>query len=143
MTGFAAWVQGHQFLLTAFIGAIAWLTGKAWELQTARRARYAEVAALLSQLARGDSGPDSAALRDQLDTALAKLWVEAPTPVVLAGERLRQCLDDAGLCAPAMKGLVIAMRRDTALWAWFSQRRRRQLQPDQIALTSRPHGEAP
>ncbi len=130
--GFAGWIQGHQFLLTAIIGAAAWLTGKAWELQTSRRARYAEVAALLALLAR----TDTADVRDQLDAALARLWVEAPTPVVLAGEQLRRCLDDAAHCEAAMKALVIAMRRDTALWSWVSARRRQRLMANQIALGS-------
>jgi hypothetical protein len=124
--GLTPQLQG-QLVTTAIVGAVAWLMGKAWDLQAVRRARYAETLALLTAVQ-----PDEAAVA----AALTRLWVEAPTPVVLAGEAVRRAA--AGERQAAVLRLAIAMRRDTTLWAWASPRRWRKLQAPDLASGDRP-----
>lgn len=106
----------NQLLATAAVGVVAWLMGKAWDLQLVRRQRYAETIALLTAAA-----PDPA----EVERALARLWIEAPTPVVLCAEMVRRL--DGAARRDAVRALAIAMRRDTTLWAWASPRRWRKL----------------
>ncbi len=110
-----------DLLPTALVGAVAWLTGKAWELQQSRRLRYADLAGLLAAWRTTD--------RAVLVANLSRLSVEAPTTVVRSAQEVVRMLarDVAGVESDKdhqlVLALIIAMRRDTTLWAWFDSRR--------------------
>lgn len=128
MPGWLDGIIGNELVTATIIGALAWLIGKAWDLQHARRARYAEVLQLLTAPGTRD---DLGAVAPQL----ARLWVEAPTPVVTCSESLLDAIAAGGPeRADRLVQLAIAMRRDTALFAWFNPQRWRRLQPGGLRL---------
>ncbi len=124
------WLGHAQWPLTVAIGSATWLIAKAWDLQSARRSSYADVARAIVEI-------DRAEVREGLILDLAKLWIEAPTPVALCAERLRVSLKaEASSVEAAGRALVIAMRRDTTLWAWADPRRWRKLNTSDIHIST-------
>jgi hypothetical protein len=116
-------ISGDLFR-SVVIASAAWLIGKAWDLQAQRIDMYGDIAVLLAT-------PPGDGVR--LRAELARLQVAAPTPVALAAERVRALPPADPRWPAARRQLVIAMRRDTALWSWLNPVRWNLLGGDDLA----------
>ena len=118
-------VLAGDLFRSVVIASAAWLIGKAWDLQAQRISIYGDIAVLLAT-------PPGDGVR--LRAELARLQVAAPTPVALAAERVRALPPADPHWPAARQQLVIAMRRDTALWAWLNPVRWNLLERDDLAI---------
>lgn len=133
--------ESVTLLASVAIGAGAWLFNRAWEINAAKRVRYAEIASLISAL----SPAATPAARQRLLNEVAKLWIEASARVVRAAEAFLDALEAGDPAYEArLRELIILMRRDTFIITYFAPASRSTLEAHEIKLRlsarSQEHG---
>ncbi len=124
MMGLLRTLLAGDLVRSVLIGALAWLMSKAWDLQAQRLRIYGDIAVELASPAEQEA---------QMDAQLARLAVAAPTQVAKASEALRRLPRNDPRWPAARDRLIIAMRRDTALWTWINPTRWDPLDPKDLA----------